>query len=373
MDENNEQLIVFPWNSNLETGITEIDEQHKKLVVLINKLANDLTREEIHPIEETINELADYANYHFESEEKIWDENISDTQILQSHKSTHNSFLPKVLELTQNNSDKSYHQRIEEVLLFLIRWLAFHIIDGDKKLALIIKFMNEGQNQKDAMVSTEHIMNDSMKGLIEIILSMFDNVSSKAIELVKEKRGRIKAENALKALNEELINLSITDALTGLYNRRHFDEIFESELNRAKRNKHNIGLILLDIDHFKKLNDTYGHVKGDKALKGVASAIKKVTKRSSEFAFRVGGEEFCILTTNENIDEMLTLADRLTQEIRGLKIENKNSDASEFLTVSGGIVSLLPNVEDTKDNIYKLADDRLYKVKESGRNKFCFE
>ncbi len=365
-------LEVFPWHESFNTGIKEIDEQHQTLVKLLNELANDLTKEEVHEIEKTFSQLALYADFHFKHEEGIWDKYLKDNDIVSEHKNSHDSFLPKVLQIQEDNKHKSYHEIIEVILIFLIKWLAFHIIDEDKRLACIIEQINNGQEIEEAKLHVDNIMNGSMKKVIDAILSMHNTISIKAIGLIKERKARIKAENELKKTNKKLEKLSITDQLTKLYNRRFYDEIFEKELQRTKRDNNTFNVILFDIDHFKRLNDTYGHLDGDKALISVSKAIKKVFKRPSDFAFRIGGEEFCIIIPNESLESVVELSYELQRKISDLKIENKNSDVSNYLTISIGIVSKIPHKDDTMDQLVKDVDKQLYLAKELGRDKIMY-
>jgi diguanylate cyclase (GGDEF)-like protein/hemerythrin-like metal-binding protein len=368
-----EELEVFPWNENFETGIQEVDEQHKTLVILLNKLANSLTQEKIAKVEDTFSQLAKYADYHFKSEEKIWEKYFDKRNLLfKSHKHSHDSFLPTVIELQEKNKDKPFYDTAEEILLFLIRWLAFHIIDEDKRLALIIDSINNGKELNEAKLISDSQMGGSMKILVEAILSMYDSLSIKAINLIRERKARILAQKELRKINKKLEKLSITDQLTGLHNRRHFEEIFEQELKRAKRNNTIISLILFDIDYFKKLNDTYGHIQGDKALKSVAKCMKRVCKRANDFAFRVGGEEFAIVITNEESKTAIELCEILKKEIEEAQILNENSSVSKYLTISAGVVSKIPNDLDDIDSFSKIADERLYEAKELGRNLIIF-
>ena len=368
-----EELEVFPWNENFETGIQEVDAQHKTLVILLNKLANSLTQEKIAEVEDTFSQLAKYADYHFKSEEKIWEKYFDKRNLLfKSRKHSHDSFLPTVIELQEKNKDKPFYDTAEEILLFLIRWLAFHIIDEDKRLALIIDSINNGKELNEAKLISDSQMGGSMKILVEAILSMYDSLSIKAINLIRERKARILAQKELRKINKKLEKLSITDQLTGLHNRRHFEEIFEQELKRAKRNNTIISLILFDIDYFKKLNDTYGHIQGDKALKSVAKCMKRVCKRANDFAFRVGGEEFAIVITNEESKTAIELCEILKKEIEEAQILNENSSVSKYLTISAGVVSKIPNDLDDIDSFSKIADERLYEAKELGRNLIIF-
>lgn len=161
--------------------------------------------------------------------------------------------------------------------------------------------------------------------------------------------------------------LSITDELTKLYNRRYFNTKIEEEINRAKRGNEYLCLMILDIDYFKQYNDTYGHQKGDFVLKEVANVLKNKTNRASDFAFRIGGEEFAIITTLEK-GKVLEFAKAIKNDIFNLKIEHSASMVSEFVTSSIGISCRLAKDIKNSDQIYKEADDSLYEAKNLGRN-----
>ncbi len=163
--------------------------------------------------------------------------------------------------------------------------------------------------------------------------------------------------------------LSITDELTNLYNRRHFNEVIEIEINRAKRENHSISLLMLDVDYFKKYNDTYGHHKGDKALSKIASVLHNNTNRANDFAFRLGGEEFAIITTSKTSDEILKYANKIRTEIINLEIEHEKNPIYKYITCSIGVIHKDYNQLDvTSKDLYKLADEALYTAKSKGRN-----
>lgn len=162
-------------------------------------------------------------------------------------------------------------------------------------------------------------------------------------------------------------HLSITDELTQLYNRRFFNKKINEEINRAKRENNYFSFLIMDIDYFKQYNDTYGHQMGDLALEKVALVLKKKSSRASDFTFRLGGEEFGIITTLEK-EKIIEFANSIKDEIENLQIEHKASDISEHLTVSIGIVSKEGDSITNSDFLYKEADDCLYEAKKLGRN-----
>ncbi len=184
------------------------------------------------------------------------------------------------------------------------------------------------------------------------------------------KNKEIKAFTAIRANitdKKHIEQLSITDELTSLYNRRFFNIKINEEINRAKREHNNVSLLILDIDYFKQYNDTYGHQKGDIALEDVAYVLKNRTNRASDFAFRLGGEEFAIITTLEK-EKAVEFANILREEVENLKIEHKASGVSKYLTISIGLVSKDSNEIEDCDKLYKEADDNLYEAKKQGRN-----
>lgn len=165
---------------------------------------------------------------------------------------------------------------------------------------------------------------------------------------------------------------SITDDLTNLYNKRFFKQIFTSERNRAKRNKKNLVLFMLDIDNFKKYNDRYGHYEGDKALKKVASILRRNANRANDFAFRLGGEEFAIITSNLSSEKIPLYAEKIRESIFNQKILHIDNVDIGFLSISIGVFSFEVESNYTCDEIYKFADCALYEAKKLGRNKVVF-
>ena len=161
--------------------------------------------------------------------------------------------------------------------------------------------------------------------------------------------------------------ISITDGLTNIYNRRYFDEIFPKIINEAKRKNELVAFVFMDIDHFKQYNDNYGHQKGDEVLINFAACLKQSLNRSSDYTFRLGGEEFAVVYQMETKEKAVEFANNLRKNIENLKIEHKYSSVSSYITASMGLICKNAN-EIVIDEIYKQADDLLYQAKRSGRN-----
>ncbi|KPP97953.1 diguanylate cyclase [Marinobacter sp. HL-58] len=170
----------------------------------------------------------------------------------------------------------------------------------------------------------------------------------------------------LESLNDQLRELSSTDALTGLKNRGHFDRAFSSAVVRAYRFGQPLSLLLLDIDHFKRFNDTYGHLVGDDCLQMVANCIRQYVTRPQDLAARYGGEEFVVLLPDTPAEGALRVAEKIRREIEetGFRI----SDEVLHLTVSIGVCAVCPDEADATTAIFSRADEALYEAKGRGRN-----
>ena len=163
--------------------------------------------------------------------------------------------------------------------------------------------------------------------------------------------------------------ISITDGLTNIFNRRHFNDVFPQVINSAKRDNQLVSFLIMDIDHFKQYNDTYGHQMGDDVLIKVAACIEESLSRADDYCFRLGGEEFGVIFKADSKEQALKYANTIKQNIEDLKITHEKNSASPYITASMGLVCKNANEIPDADTAYKDADDLLYVAKESGRNK----
>jgi diguanylate cyclase (GGDEF)-like protein len=172
-------------------------------------------------------------------------------------------------------------------------------------------------------------------------------------------------------LLEEMKQVSTTDELTQIPNRRYFNEVFQREWNRMLRNQQSIALILCDIDFFKQYNDHYGHPAGDRCLHQVAQALASNLRRGSEFVARYGGEEFAIILCQVGPQEAIDSAERLQSYIHQLAIAHDCSQVSQTVTLSMGIAVGIPSRDLLPETVLKSADTALYQAKREGRNQTC--
>ncbi|MCP5420047.1 MAG: diguanylate cyclase [Gammaproteobacteria bacterium] len=182
-------------------------------------------------------------------------------------------------------------------------------------------------------------------------------------------RLRVKIHLELKRYRDTLTALSITDSLTGIPNRRRFDEFLRDEWMRAVRSKAPLSLIMVDVDCFKAYNDHFGHAAGDRCLKTVAQVLEKGLLRRTDLAARYGGEEFaCVLPATDH-SGALSLAEQLREQIVARRCDHPFSSAGPFVTVSMGVATLRPDPHTEPDMLIELADRRLYQAKRAGRNR----
>ena len=203
--------------------------------------------------------------------------------------------------------------------------------------------------------------------LVAMIVLFMRSILNRSFILLSGLNEQLLVRNKeITALNADLESLTITDALTGLYNRRYFDSQYENEWNRAFRDHKIISVMIVDIDYFKKYNDRYGHPEGDKCLKQVASILSSAFSRSNEFVARFGGEEF-IAVINDNKKASEEIARQIHAALEVMKIEHDQSDEGR-VTVSIGIASDVPDQNSRRSDAVKKADEALYQAKLKGRD-----
>lgn len=175
------------------------------------------------------------------------------------------------------------------------------------------------------------------------------------------------ALGSLSAANEELARLTVTDPLTGAANRRHFDEVLDVEIQRAVRSSLPLSLILIDIDHFKQLNDQHGHIAGDECLKCFAELLTRMVNRKTDLVARYGGEEFALVLPETNQDSAFVVAEKVRLAVEGMNFTFKGTVIP--ITVSLGVVGLMPDPRLTVTDFVDAADNALYSAKHRGRNR----
>lgn len=235
-----------------------------------------------------------------------------------------------------------------------------------------IRELNEtghfGPNEK------EYIRKDGSRYPISISGAVFTDLDNRSVVwgVIEDITGRKEAEEALLQAKAAAESLSITDGLTGVANRRHFDDMLSQEFARHARSGLELSLIMLDIDYFKSFNDNYGHVKGDECLKQIADVIADCTNRAADLCARYGGEEFACILPETDLKGAVKIAENIRRDIESLAILHKGSSISEHVTASLGVLSVKCSTDGSAVEMLSQVDSLLYLAKSSGRNKVVF-
>jgi len=247
-----------------------------------------------------------------------------------------------------------------------------HLIISDVKMPRIdgfelikkIKEKEEYYKIPFLFVSGAKSEEEEIKGLRLGALDFIPKPYNKDIVLIKTMK-HLENYKQLKFFEKN----SRMDSLTSICNRRVYDEEIERNFNYAKMHKHQISLLMLDIDYFKQYNDIYGHGKGDQCLIEIATTIKGIKKRDTDIFARYGGEEFALILPDSTEESAIKIADKILKEIKNKKIPHNGSIVSKNVSISIGIVSIIPIEDTTIEDFQKMADDKLYEAKRNGRNR----
>jgi diguanylate cyclase (GGDEF)-like protein/PAS domain S-box-containing protein len=205
-----------------------------------------------------------------------------------------------------------------------------------------------------------------------ILIQTIPHVVSVIHDITERKEAEQHIQDLLKQLeiekNTAQVN-AITDSLTGLGNRRYFDVALEREFYRLKRSGATLSLIIIDVDHFKKFNDKYGHLAGDDCLIQIGNILKAIAGRAPDIVTRYGGEEFVVILPETESDGAKVLAERIRKDVEELGVPHATSETAEVVTVSLGVVSVKTNNLFSQNQVLALADEALYVAKEKGRNR----
>lgn len=227
---------------------------------------------------------------------------------------------------------------------------------------LLAKRFTDALEQEEVMTARLTEMNAHLDELV------FQRTKALTESNLKIERQNLELEQKNRALKK----LSFRDTLTGVWNRRKYDQMIEKEWNRCLRYQRPIALLFLDIDYFKRFNDFYGHMAGDECLAKVGQTLKRCLSRSTDMLARYGGEEFVVLLVEVNKEEVIKIADMLRQRIEELNIPHEKSLASNYVTVSVGCTVTVPSSNSSYLDLFNTADKALYQAKDAGRNQVKF-
>jgi diguanylate cyclase (GGDEF)-like protein len=204
---------------------------------------------------------------------------------------------------------------------------------------------------------------------LENLDSDYQRLKGYAAEIERTNRELTQIRQQLTVTNTQLERLSTLDTLTGLANRRRFDEVLRQEWRRSAREGAPLSLVFCDIDFFKNFNDGYGHLAGDECLVKVARAVNAVSNRPGDLAARYGGEEFVLVLSGTAEEGALALAEKLRARVDELRIPHAHQELGPHVTISLGVASVVPRPGSFPEELLDLADRALYAAKEEGRNR----
>ncbi|MCJ7616905.1 MAG: diguanylate cyclase, partial [Desulfobacterales bacterium] len=206
------------------------------------------------------------------------------------------------------------------------------------------------------------------KARLETEARYLKQIANGAKALAAERDRRMEFSKQLEEANRQLKRLTFIDGLTGIANRRHFDEFLEKEWQRNMRDNKPVSLIMADIDFFKNYNDRYGHQAGDDCLKQVAAILNNMTKRPGDLAARYGGEEFAVILSGTDLKLAGMLAENANKKLRETRIPHSDSQVADYVTLSFGVASIIPKYDAKPYDLIEAADKALYKAINNGRN-----
>jgi diguanylate cyclase (GGDEF)-like protein len=235
-------------------------------------------------------------------------------------------------------------------------------------LALILAISHNQQRQtlldtQAKLLNKERQAQHSQRDMLALQENTTEDLEYKVQERTLE------LEIALRELSEtnrELQEKNTLDALTGIRNRSYFDKKYQAEVRRSRREQTQLSIVMMDIDHFKNVNDKYGHLVGDECIKCVANTLNKALKRPSDDVCRYGGDEFALILPSTDLEGALVLVEQLRDKIEKASIQDSN--VSINITISAGIGTAIADLNQPEDNILALADKQLYAAKRAGRN-----
>lgn len=255
-----------------------------------------------------------------------------------------------------------------------IRYAVFLVVGSGVTVLVILNLMMQAVVLKPLRRLTDHAAKLQQEGDYSLRLGLERKdeigVLAKSLDSLVQTISDRTVE--LQRANEQLTQLSLNDALTGIANRRMFDAYLKQEWRRAMREQTPLSILLADVDHFKKFNDTYGHQQGDMCLIGVAAVMQLHMQRPADLLARYGGEEFAVILPGTDAEGAGHMAEVLGQAVRDLRIDHSESDAAPYVTVSIGVVTTIPSPEEGDggmDMLLEQADQALYQAKKVGRNR----
>lgn len=359
----------FHWNKNYETGQPDVDHQHHQLVEIINRFGGLLAENKIvlADIQLALKELTDYTYYHFEEEETLMRKVGVDKRHLNHQIKEHQAFLSEI-SLMSSSITQDNLAAAKQLLSFLINWLAYHILGTDQSMARQIVAIKTGASPGEAYEAEKKQRDRSTEPLLNALNGLFEQVSMRNKELLQlnqtlEEKVALRTKELSEA-NLRLEELSLTDALTQLPNRRHAMRRLETIWQESVEKHIPLVCMMIDADHFKEVNDTYGHDAGDIVLKELARTLKHAF-RSDDVVCRLGGDEFFVICPNTHLEGGMYAAEITRSAVSALRVPTGGEPWHGSISI--GVAVRSPKMTGYEELI-KAADNSVYTAKQNGKN-----
>jgi len=402
-------MSIIAWTDHFATGLSLVDRQHRRLVVLINRLGEALatsTRPDDQALVSAFERLRDHAVSHFSDEERLMLNAGIDRRHCEAHAQAHAQLLEMIDSLWC--SPATTPNPGQALLELLSPWFVQHTLGLDMSMAVQIKLLRQGESAVRCYELACAADGSESKATLSALRHLFQTVSQRNLALEQRMREhtqelelanlalqaaqhrlnhqdgnlgsqtrarteQLERENrALVALNRRLEDIARTDGLLGIANRASFDERYRAEWLRGRRDNLPLSLLMIDVDHFKHFNDTYGHPAGDRCLQKIAQSVTALVQRPGDFVARYGGEELVVLLPNTDLEGARLCGEQICRRIRSLEIAHATSEAAACVTVSIGASCGLPGYTTVSaGDLLSQADQALYRAKSEGRNRVC--
>ena len=380
-------MDAFVWDQHFVTGLVDVDDQHHGLVALFNDLSQALFTyggsaqiDAERLLDGIFSRLVDYTEYHFADEEALMRSVGVDARHIQVHAVLHQQFVQQLTTLWATRTTMA--APAETFASFLTAWLGLHILGIDQSLARQIEAIEQGASAPQAyereMAAHD---NSSTQVLLKMIGKLYHVLSSQNAALVQANQGleeRVaqrtrelaQANIDLQQVNVRLEALGRTDGLLQIANRGYFNDRLAQASASAFRRQQPLGLLMIDVDEFKRYNDHFGHQAGDACLQAVVRVVQDALQRATDLVARYGGEELAVLLPDADVAGASTVAERVVASVAALALPHPTSSTGGCVTVSIGVAARVPRPQEDAAVLVADADVALYRAKAAGRNQW---
>ena len=378
---------AFVWDQHFVTGLDDVDEQHQGLVALFNELSRTLFAADADPhsdheprLRDVFKRLVAYTVHHFTEEEALMERAGVEARHVEAHKALHRQFVQQVGTMWASRASTTAAASGDGITSFLTAWLGLHILGIDQSLARQIKAIEQGESSAQAYEREMAGHDNSTQVLLKMIGKLYHVLSAQNAELVQanqtledrvtQRTQELAQANAeLQQANVQLKAYGRTDGLLQVANRAYFNDRLEHACASAFRRQQPLGLLMIDVDDFKRYNDHFGHQAGDACLQAIAGAVKGAMQRSTDLVARYGGEELAVILPEVDAAGAGAVAARVVAAVSALQLAHPASVVGPCVSVSVGAAGRVPRRQDAGAELVAEADSALYQAKATGRNR----